>query len=456
MNTHLLNTKTLQSTLLCAGTAALLLAPVSSNGQSSDALIDKLVEKGILTVKEANQLREESDKGFTAAYAAKSGMSDWVSALKFNGDFRGRYEGFYRDDSSFVDRNRFRYRLRFGVTANMAENFEVGMRLASGDATASGGLIDPISANQTFDNNGANKGIYIDAAYAKWSPVNTPEWSGSLTFGKMDNPFVFSEMVFDSDYTPEGLASQWTYNLSPEQALKFHVGGFVLDEIGSSSRDPFLLGAQARWDAAWNQHLSSSIGLAGLVISGKDGLNGGTATSSSPVPDINVGNTRGPGGQLLNHFNPVIADAALVYMLESFPYYTGALPIRAGGEFMHNPGASDNNNAYAFGLTFGKAGKRKTWEVGYRWKVLESDAWYEELVDSDSGAFYASSFPNSNQRSGYRSGTNIRGHTFKAAYSPYDFLTLAATYYLFEAINEVPSGSGSSIGRLQLDASLKF
>src|SRR6266436_1210791 len=101
--------------------AGLLLAAAASvvklQAQSADALINKLVEKGILTVKEANELREEAEKDFSQAFSVKSGMPDWVTALKFNGDFRGRYEGFFVDNDAFVDRSRFRYRVRFGITA---------------------------------------------------------------------------------------------------------------------------------------------------------------------------------------------------------------------------------------------------------------------------------------------------------------------------------------------------
>src|SRR5262245_19030586 len=68
-----------------------------ASAQSSDALLDKLVEKGILTVKEANDLKEEVDKNFTQATSAKSGMPEWVTALKFSGDVRARYDGIYSD-----------------------------------------------------------------------------------------------------------------------------------------------------------------------------------------------------------------------------------------------------------------------------------------------------------------------------------------------------------------------
>lgn len=66
-------------------------------------------------MKAANDLREEADKGFTQAYSVKSGMPEWVSTLRFNGDFRARYDGIYSEIPGVVDRHRARFRLRFGV-----------------------------------------------------------------------------------------------------------------------------------------------------------------------------------------------------------------------------------------------------------------------------------------------------------------------------------------------------
>ena len=80
-------TKYSKLTLAAAAVATLACTSTTALAQSADALIDKLVDKGVLTVKEANDLREESDKGFTTAYSVKSGMPEWVTALKFNGDF---------------------------------------------------------------------------------------------------------------------------------------------------------------------------------------------------------------------------------------------------------------------------------------------------------------------------------------------------------------------------------
>jgi hypothetical protein len=107
-------------------------------------------------------------------------------------------------------------------------------------------------------------------------------------------------------------------------------------------------------------------------------------------------------------------------------------------------------------VTLGKSGKKKTWDISYRWKELQANAWFEEFTDSDSGAWYRATDAASGLGGGYRSGTNIRGHVIKAAYSPYDSFTLGITYLNLEAIHENPIGSGSSISRLQVDALWKF
>src|SRR4030095_2998330 len=99
------------------------------HAQSADALLDKLVDKGILTPTEAKELREEADKDFTRAFQAKMGMPDWVTSLKLNGDVRGRIENFNSDNEVFKDRTRFRYRLRLGVVATVFDNFECGLSI---------------------------------------------------------------------------------------------------------------------------------------------------------------------------------------------------------------------------------------------------------------------------------------------------------------------------------------
>ena len=468
MNTYC---KTKCSAVLAAGVAAFLATSSGAHAQSSDALIDKLVDKGILTVKEANDLREEADKGFNSAFAVKSGMPDWVTSMKINGDMRGRFESFDYPNNEGVsaDRNRLRYRARLGFVAVLKDNFEVGLRLTSSEAAGGFGG-DPISGNTTLSGNGSKKFIFVDLAYGKWTAVNNSLWSATTTFGKMENPFVYSDMVFDADYTPEGIAQQFTYNVSDRHVLKANLGAFALNEVGGSSTDAYMGGAQLRLDSTWTPKLATSAGVGALAISGTSQLLGAS------VPDQNSGNVRQVTGTPavvsapIYNFNPITADMSATYNLESFPMYPGAFPVKLFGDFMVNPAAHDtalsqaDNEAYQFGVTLGKSGKKGTWDLTYRYKVLQANSWYEELVDSDFGAFYqkppagtvASNFGNSAGATGYKSGTNVRGHIVKATYSPYDSLTFGVTFCLAELINEAAGTGSSQTGRLQVDMVLKF
>ncbi|MSU61996.1 MAG: hypothetical protein EXS31_06320 [Pedosphaera sp.] len=149
-------------------------------------------------------------------------------------------------------------------------------------------------------------------------------------------------------------------------------------------------------------------------------------------------------------------DASVTYILEKFPLYTGQFPIRFFGEYANNPAAPTKNQSYQGGIQFGKSGKKGTWDLTYRYIVLGADSMYEELVDSDFGAYYGTGPAGSGVGAGYGPGTNLRGHVVKMAYSPYDSFTFGITYYLASVIDELPSGSKSEVGRIQVDAIWKF
>lgn len=456
--------------------AATVAAPGTAQAQTADALIDKLIEKGILTNKEGQALREETDKDFTRALSSKNGMPEWVTSLRINGDVRLRYDGIYQDPdaggATSVDRNRVRHRTRLGFTAVMADDFEVGIRLTSGEnkSTGNNSMGDPISGNDSFSSNGSKKLVWLDLAYAKWQFLNQPEWSGTFIGGKMENPFVFSEVMFDSDYTPEGGAFQFGYTVNDKHSLKFNTGFFSLAEIAASSHDSYMFGAQLRWDAAWNQHIATSFGLSGLALSDKQNLTHAAAGANPNVPDVSRGNTRVTSiGALTSSFNPIVLDGSLTYTRESFPFYPGAFPIKFMAEYINNPAASANpatspigpgktrGEAYSIGMTLGKSGKKGTWDLTYKWKWLESNYWFEEVVDSDHGAWYQTTpFPAPGGGTGYGAGTNLRGHYMRAAYSPSDSLTLSVNYYLFGLIDKPVGASSSVAGRIQVDAAFKF
>jgi Putative porin len=441
---------TRKNVALFAGATALMAFTPQIHAQTSvDALLNKLEQKGILTVDEAKELKTENQEDSAAdlnkAMNSRFPMPDWVTSYKLYGDFRGRFDVETTDSPgnsttglSGQSRQRLRYRLRVGMLVNMKDDMQVGFRLGSGDSNG-----NDDSNNTTMENNATKKPIWVDAAYGKWTPLNDGVWMLAATFGKMDQPFVVSPMVFDPDYTPEGGALQSSYKINDSQSVAVNGAGFVLDEAPGSSRDPYLVGGQALWNASWTSRVSSSMGFAAYDIINKDGLGlsypalpaGSPNYNPGGVPNNNQGNTRNTAnGNLLYYYNPIVGSASFTYTLDSFPLYKGKFPVKPAGEFMYNPAAPDNNQGWWAGVTLGKAGKKGTWDVSYRYQYLEADAWYDEVVDDDNVAFYANG-STIQPKTGWVGGTNVKGHLIKFDYSFTDSLNFAFTAYINQLIN---------------------
>jgi hypothetical protein len=434
---------------IIAGAAALMaLIPQTHADSGVDALLNKLEQKGILSVDEAKQLRAENEKSssedFNKAFNSKIQMSDWVSSYKLYGDFRGRYDQLSTSThaSSFSgDENnvQLRYRIRVGLLVNMKDDMQVGFRVSSGTGS-------PLSGNQTLNNNANKKSLFVDAAYGKWTAINDGTWMAAGTIGKMDQPFMVSPMVFDPDYTPEGGALQSSYKINDHHSLAFNGAGFVVDQV--NSRGPYIYGGQALWNATWTPKISSTAGIAAYDLANKQNVK----TGATPY-DSNVGNTLNAAGtQPLYNFNPIVASGSATYMLDKFPLYPGAFPIKVGGEYMNNPAAPSNNEGWWAGLTLGKAAKKGMWDISYRYQRLEADAWWDQVVDDDNIALT----PTSAVSGTVASGTNVKGHQVKFNYAILDSLTFSFTCYINELINNPVPPAKSDAVHAMADLMWKF
>lgn len=429
---------------VCSAFAVLLTLAGHAPAQSEDALLNKLVEKGVLTAQEAKDLRKEADKDFTTAYQARTGLPNWVTSLKFTGDLRLRYDSTYFEAPDLADWQRFRFRLRVGFVAMIQENFEVGVRLASG-------IGSPTSINQSFQNNASKKEIRIDLAYAKWTPVQNKDGSLMLVGGKMVNPFGVQELLFDIDYTPEGAAQQINWNLSRQHSLRFTAGEFVINEMPNSGLDPYLFAGQIRLDSAWSKHWQTSLGVMGLGLlhdsdittaSMLDGGNGNTRTSSGPLATLKYNMT------------PWQLGGGITYFLDPLAIYPGPLPFYAFGQMIKNPSAPDRNLGWLVGGSIGKAGRKGTWEINYKYRWLEGDAWWEEILDDDTFAVYGAKSIYGEK--GVHPGTNLRSHILSLHYAPADYLLLTLRYYHNGLIDAVPAGYPSENNRFLVDLMWKF
>jgi hypothetical protein len=405
----------------------------------TEALLDKLVQKGILTTEEADGLRAEGK----SRPASRLSLPEWIQSVKFGGDFRLRYDNIQSDFPSYSDRGRFRYRLRFGVTFRLNHDLETGLRLASGSSG------DPISNNQTFRNNGTPKGIYINQAYLKWAPLHTGGWRGYLLGGKMKNPVTApSTLLFDHDYTPEGFAEYLAWDINDDHRLSLLLTQFVLDDLRTSGDDPCLFGGQLRWEGRWSRRVRLALGASGFGITHPETL------TPSAVPYVGRGNTRDATGALVNDYTVLAGDVGLTYTFDSAPLYRGPFPVLLLGSVAHNLGADEDNLGWVAGFRLGKARRRGQWEFNYQWRYVEADYWWDQVVESDFGAVRFPKRPG--DPVGYFSGTNLRGHWFKGTYAIFDQWSVSVAYFLTEEINTPASGGDHSTGRLFVETSVKY
>jgi len=427
--------------------------------------LEDLLDQKVKVVDQKRQLdRESADAKFKEATpkletTSKFKTPDWLTGVRLINDVRMRYDEVFAPDSDFVTRWRVRPRLRLGGIATLKDDWEIGFRLASAPSVGANSGGDPLSSNQTFEDNGSRKPVGVDWVFARWTPIHTPKWTGSFALGKLENPPNYTEDIFDVDYTPEGLAEQFSYKLNPDHTASAYLGQYMLDELQFSNRDPFLFLEQLRLESKWGGHVNSAFTLSGLSIANPESL------TTANVPDSNHGNTRTTNGVPVNDYQLVIADGRLTYNLDSFPLYNGPFPISLNGEYIHNFGASRDNIAYSFGPSFGRVtqtGKvsKGNWEISYRYQELQGDANYEELTASDNGAFYRSRpvgepVPpgTSPFRPTFLNGLNLRGHIFRFAYAPFDSFVIDARVWLNETIREVDSVQGV---RLLVDLVWKF
>jgi hypothetical protein len=440
----------------------LALTPGSAHAQSGDAILDLLTKKGIITQREANEIREQADVQVAQAVETYNKLKtpSWLDSFKWYGDLRLRGEYFDNNDQAAqTGRLRFRYRMRLGLEAKMLGWTTVGVRLASGDAN------DPVSTNETFDDSFQKDPVYIDAAYVTIK-APTMDWA-SLTAGKMNNPMyqpVFnSPLVYDGDLTPEGVAEQVSYAWDKEQRHKvfLNAGQFLLNEIsGSSDTDGYLFDIQGGVEFAFGGEPKKPVLLAKLAAGFlfTEDANVGGQQADSP----NLGNTVDNTGNILADFEVLHVGGEVAWQISSKPFLGTPAVLTVGGEYVKNlagayktlSNAATNITALGeqtdgFGVqaAFGGNKKKGEWQIAYQYKYLEADAVYDAFTDSDWGT----------------GGTDRKGHVVKATYNIFEWWQVAFAGFITEKIsnrtgpNTIVAGRpDEDLLRVQVDSTFKF
>lgn len=226
----------LKSTSLKLAAATVLMASAGLTAQAQDAgaLVEALVKKGILNDQEAEHIRADMTRDFATTPAGKLNISNSITELRLYGDLRLRYQydnkdgqvdpfpvGVHQDGNekdrspSGTQRSRYRFRLRLNADFRLTENFYGGVELQTAQAADSG--------NQTFQDGFNDYNIFISKAYLGWTPN---AWL-DVKAGKIANPFYTTDLVWDPDINPTGIAESFAFH-------KMRFGGIDAGQSGMS------------------------------------------------------------------------------------------------------------------------------------------------------------------------------------------------------------------------------
>ena len=138
------------------------------------------------------------------------GPYDWLSINRAaNSPQGGLYRQIALDPNKAIinnqkDRLRIRERFRLGFEANLADGLKAGVRLATSN------INNPVSNDQTLGNTGQSYQFAIDRAYLQYDFLDDQKTNWfSLYAGRIINPFVSTDVVFDPDLSFEGVAGSF-------------------------------------------------------------------------------------------------------------------------------------------------------------------------------------------------------------------------------------------------------
>jgi hypothetical protein len=369
-----------------------------------------------------------------------------LGSITFSGDIRLQYDSIFgqlnaqpnANNPSIVGnelsaRNRFRLRARLAMRGRIGNEFDWGLRLATGS------FPNPVSTNQILTDFYTRKPFALDQLYIAWTPRQVPGLR--LQGGKFDPPWTRTEMTIDNDLQVEGFSQAYTREFPNSTLRNFSLiawqlpflernsafvrnadGTVSIDASRRAGRDLALYGAQARARFQINPRVALTLSVADLNFSGTQFISpvqffGGQlqlpvtvtipATATSPAQTLtgqatiprellvagngNLGlsaatnNAVGRDGRLASGFN-LIDTIARLDITTSSPRF----PVMIILDFVTNtltrdvivagPGGADvilpndENNGLWAEFRIGRTENRGEFSLGYTFARIEKDA----------------------------------------------------------------------------------
>ncbi|MFZ2974784.1 MAG: putative porin [Ferribacterium limneticum] len=444
-----------------------------------------------------DQLRQEVlAQAKAERWAEPNAVPSWLDRIKWEGDIRVRYqmEEFARSNASpddyflaltsspettraagFIpvsantqtDRDRFRVRARLGMLARVSDDWSAGVRLATGTTS------DRVSTNQTMGQDFNKYQFLVDRAYVKYDPA---EWF-SVTGGRVPNPWLSTDLVWDEDLNFEGVAATFKPSFANGDFRPFlTIGAFPLREDGPPSKSSrWLRGAQlgAKWQLMPNSRLSFGVALydyenlegraetqanyqsyqlGGSATYGQYEYGSGLRQKGNTLFDTAYQSDTNSIWGLASKFRPVNLTASLdlahfdpVHVVLTADYVKNTAFDRS--EIQRRTGVvltDGKDYGYLFKLAVGmpKLEKRHDWQTSFAYRYLGSDATVDAFTDSDFGL----------------GGTNLKGYQLGMNYGVDQNAWLSLRWMSAESIESFSLDPAHRFGvdLLQADVNVRF
>ncbi|MBC7781723.1 MAG: putative porin [Proteobacteria bacterium] len=433
------------------------------------------------------QLRDEIRQEVLATakkegWVAPNILPDWVNRITFEGDIRLRSQSeFYPDDNDPLfqplnviqsnqqgrpvfpaatpDRQRLRARVRLGATAQITDQWQTGIRIATGSST------EPVSQNQTFGENFNRYTIGLDRAFLSYRPAERVEIVG----GRMANPFFSTDLMFANDLSVDGVMVRYqpastTMGFAPLA----NIGAFPVQEVSASSGgDKWMFAGQA--GVQWRSE-GFRARVAGALYDYQN-LEGRPNTVGSTANNFTAPGFTQKGNSIFN-INSADPTAAVLYGYASeFRIanlnaeldwaFMGSTRVVLSADYVRNLGfdqqeirnrtgldISPQIDGYRLGISVGhsRMSRAHDWQVFTTYKRVERDAVVDAFTDSD-----------------FRlGGTNAKGFTLGGSYGFANNLWLTVRWLSANGIDapivaslpNVPPKFGADV--LQVDLNARF
>lgn len=374
-------------------------ARIAELGKRNEAAIRALEEKlGVTTPAP----KPETPDATLAGMPAPARTSPPPDRLKVSGDIRLRGQ---HDAASGgkPDRNSSQLRARLGATYAFNERVTVGGRLVSGDAD------DPNSTDVQLSNWNDDLAVSLDQAYVQLQ-------FGDLTVygGKFPQPFTRTDLVWDGDVNPQGLAATYRHAFDGGSGMRANALFHVVDE-NAAGADSTMAGLQLGYD-------SPSYGRLKFDASG-----GYYAYRLGSVIGADAGDWR---SNRLNADGSFQSDFRLLDLVLGASWRSSSekWPVRVVADHVRNLGAIDNEDAgFGVDLSIGRASAQGDWRFTYGYARTDVDAVLSAFSQDNIGI-----------------ATNYRLHAMTVEYTPFPKTALSAIWYHYRPNDPAFAGSNAA------------